>query len=169
VPVEYRYETFRRVADTATSTVLVLCGTLGMAIAVLGLAYPPSTGSASPSWGNGIPVFCIGAGLAYAGFVVARKVLTGCLTVTRDGLVLRHSGYALGRRAMVIPWSTITSFTVTSSGALTEWRSVHVNLTTGQQVNLPCTKRTRRADVAAIAQELTAFGKTVAHGAVAGP
>jgi hypothetical protein len=168
VPVEYRYETIRRVVDTATCTALVLCGVLGMTIAVLGIAYPASTGSASPSWGNIVPVFCIGAGLAYAGFVVARRALTGCLTVTRDSLVLRYSGWVHGTRAMVMPWSTITSFTVRSSGTLTERKTVHANLTTGQQVRLPCTRRTRRADVAAIARELTAFGKTVAHGAAAG-
>ena len=65
---------------------------------------------------------------------------------------------------MPMPWSTITSFTVRPSGSLTEWKTVHANLNTGQQVRLPCTQH-RRADVAAIAQELTAFAKTVATAA----
>jgi hypothetical protein len=169
VPVEYRYETVKRAVDTAACTVLVLCGVLGMTIAVLGVAYPASTGSVSPSWGNIVPVFCIGTGLAYVGFAVARRTLTGCLTVTSDGLVLRDSRWVHGPRATTMPWSTITSFTVRSSGTLTEWKAVHANLTTGQQVRLPCTKRTRRADAAAIAQELTAFGRTAARGAAAAP
>jgi hypothetical protein len=168
VPVEYRYEAVKRVVDTVACAALVLCGVSGMTIAILGLAYPASAGSASPSWGNIIPVFCIGTGLAYAGVVVARRTLTGCLTVTSDSLVLRYSGWVHGKRVVTMPWSTITSFTVRSSGTLTERKTVHANLNTGQQVRLPCTKRTRRADVAAIAQELTAFGKTVEHGAAAG-
>jgi hypothetical protein len=167
VPVEYRYETVKRAVDTAACTVLVLCGVLGMTIAILSIAEPASTGSAGPSWGSIVPVFCIGTGLAYAGFVVARRALTGCLSVTGDGLVLRYSGWVHGTRAMTMPWSTITSFTVRSSGTLTERKTVHVSLTTGQRVRLPCTKRTRRSDVAAIARELTAFGRTAAHGAAA--
>jgi hypothetical protein len=165
--VEYRYEVHKRVVDTVACTALVLCGLLGMTIAILGLAVPASTGSASPSWGNGVPVFCIGAGLAYAGFVVARRTLTGRLTVTSDSLVLRYSGWVRGTRVMTMPWSTITSFTVRSSATTTAWKTVHADLNTGQQVRLPCTLRTRRTDVAAIAQELTAFANTV-HGAAAG-
>jgi hypothetical protein len=168
VPVEYRYELHKRVVDTVACTALVLCGLLGMTIAILGLAVPASTGSASPSWGNGVPVFCIGAGLAYVGFVVARRTLTGRLTVTSDSLVLRYSGWVRGTRVMTMPWSTITSFTVRSSGTTTTWKTVHADLNTGQQVRLPCTLRTRRADVAAIAQELTAFATTMVHGAAAG-
>jgi hypothetical protein len=168
VPVEYRYEAVKRAVDTAACTVLVLCGVLGMTIAVLGIADPAGTGSASPSWGNIVPVFCIGTGLAYAGFVVARRTLTGSLTATSDSLVLRYSGWRHGTRAMTMPWSTITSFTVRSSGTLTERKTVHANLNTGQQVRLACTRRTRQADVAAIARELTAFGMTAAHGAAAG-
>ena len=167
VRVEYRYEAVKRAVDTVACTALVLCGVFGMTIAILGLAHPASTGSGSPSWGNIVPVFCIGTGFAYVGFVVARRTLTGCLTVTSDSLVLRYSGWVHGTRVMRMPWSTITSFTVRPSGTLTEWKTVHANLNTGQQVRLPCTKRTRRADVAAIAQELTAFAKTVAHGAAA--
>jgi hypothetical protein len=166
--VEYRYEVHKRVVDTVACTALVLCGLLGMTIAILGLAIPASTGSSSPSWGNGVPVFCIGAGLAYVGFVVARRTLTGRLTVTSDSLVLRYSGWVRGTRVMTMPWSTITSFTVRSSGTTTNWKTVHADLNTGQQVRLPCTLRTRRADVAAIAQELTAFATTMAHGAAAG-
>jgi hypothetical protein len=166
--VEYRYEGIKRVVDTMACTALVLGGVLGMTIAILGLADPASTGSTSPSWGNIVPVFCMGAGLAYAGFVVTRRTLTGRLTATSDSLVLRYSGWVHGTRVMTMPWSTVTSFTVRSSGTLTEWKTVHAILNTGQQVRLPCTKRTHRADVAAIAQELTAFAKTVAHGAAAG-
>jgi hypothetical protein len=166
--VEYRYEAHKRVVDTVACTALMLCGALGMTIAILGLAVPASTGSASPSWGNGVPVFCIGAGLAYAGFAEVRRTLTGRLTVTGDGLVLRCSGWAPRTRLMTLPWSAITSFTVRSSGTLTEWKTVHANLNTGQEVRLPCTKRTHRADVAAIARELTAFARTVEHEAAAG-
>jgi hypothetical protein len=168
VRMEYRYEAVKRAVDTVAGTALVLCGVFGMTIAILGLADPASAGSASPSWGDILPVICIGTGLAYAGFVVARRTLAGCLTVTGDSLVLRYSGWLHGTRVMTMPWSTITSFTVRSSGTLTQWKSVHANLNTGQQVRLPCTKRTRQADVVAIAQELTAFAKTVAHGAAAG-
>jgi hypothetical protein len=163
LPVEYRYEAVKRAVDTVAGTALVLCGVFGLMIAILGLAYPASTGSAGPSWGNIVPVFCIGTGLAYAGFAVARRTLTGCLTATSAGLALRHSGWVHGPRVMTMPWSTISSFTVRSSGTLTEWKTVHANLNTGEQVRLPCTKRTRRADVAAIAQELTALAQTVAQ------
>jgi cytochrome b subunit of formate dehydrogenase len=49
VPVEYRYEAVKRVVDTVACAALVLCGVSGMTIAILGLAYPASSGSASMS------------------------------------------------------------------------------------------------------------------------
>jgi hypothetical protein len=139
VPVEYRYETVKRAVDTAACTVLVLCGVLGMTIAVLGVAYPASTGSVSPSWGNIVPVFCIGTGLAYVGFAVARRTLTGCLTVTSDGLVLRDSGCTAGSRR--VSQNAAPGTTSSGAGSSRCGRSAVANLMAARPAAGPSTSR----------------------------
>jgi hypothetical protein len=129
-------------------------------IGIFILVDPASVGfgSAGPLVGRSVLVFCLGAGMAYMAFVYARHVFGDRLIVADDGLVCRE-GSRIRTRTTTIPWSSVTSFTVLTSGLPARWRAVYAILRTGQRVRLPCTARSGRAGtaaVAAIAEALTA-------------
>lgn len=157
-PVEYRYPVGKRVGDSLASLVAVLGSAYLTVASIIILIDPASVGSAGPLIGRSALVFCLGAGLAYAGFIKARRVITDRLIVASDGLVSRES-WRTRVRTTTIPWSSVTSFAVRTSLYWGYWEyqhAVYAILDTGQQVRLPCTTRSGKAATAAIAAELTA-------------
>lgn len=154
VPVEYRYSAGKRVGDSLVSVVWVLGGAFLIVSGIIILVDPASVGSAGPLAGRAVLVFSIGAGMAYVGFVCARGVIADRLIVTSDSLVCRESGW-IGARTTTIPWSSVGSFMVKTSGSRAYRHAVYAVLDTGQQVRLPCTARSGQAAAATIAGELT--------------
>ena len=159
VPVEVRNPVGRRVGDSLVGLVSGLGGALGIASGVIILVDPASLGSAGPLVGRAVLAFCIGAGLAYVGFVHARSVIADRLIVTSDGLVCRVTRWT-SVRTVTIPWSSVTSFTVKTSNSRAYRFAVYAILDTGRPVRLPPTARSGQAAAAAIAGELTTFAST---------
>jgi hypothetical protein len=54
-------------------------------------------GTAGPFAGRAVLVFCIGAGMAYVGFVYGRSVIADRRIVTSDCLVCRVTGWKIAR------------------------------------------------------------------------
>jgi hypothetical protein len=154
-PVKYRYPVGKRVGDSLAGVLAVLGGVFLIVESIVIGVDPESVGSAGPVVGRSVLVFCLGAGLAYAGFVYARRVISDRLIVASDGLVCRAGSWAR-TRATTIPWSSVTSFAVKTSQYQAYRHAVYAILNTGQQVRLPCTARSRRPAAAAIARELAA-------------
>lgn len=159
-PMEYRYSVGKRVGDSLVGVLWALGSAFGFGISIFMLVDPASMGfgSAGPLVGRCVIVCCIGLGMVYMAFVYARRVFGDRLIVADDGLVCRE-GSRTRTRTTTIPWSSVTLFTVLTSGLPANWRFVCANLRTGQRVRLPCTARSGRAGTAAaaaIAAELTA-------------
>jgi hypothetical protein len=159
VPVEVRNPVGRRVADSLVGLMFGPGGALGIVGGVIILADPASVGSAGPLVGRAVLVFCIGAGMAYVGFVYGRIVIADRLIVTSDGLVCRVTGWT-SVRTLTIPLSSVTSFTVGTSNSRAYRFAVYATLDTGRRVRLPPTARSGQAAAAAIAGELTTFATT---------
>jgi hypothetical protein len=88
VPVEVRNSVGQHLADSLVGLVFGLGGAFLIVGGVIILVDPASMGSAGPFVGRAVLVFCIGAGMAYVGFVYGRSVIADRLIVTSDGLVL---------------------------------------------------------------------------------
>jgi hypothetical protein len=166
VPVEYRCSAGQRVGDSLIGVMWVLGGAFFIVGSIIILVDPASVGSAGPLVGRFVLVFCLGAAMAYVGFVYARSVIADRLIVTSAGLAYRESGWTR-TRATTISWSAVTSFAVKSSGSRAYRYAVYAILATGQQVRLPCTARSGQAAATAIAEELTTFASTAAGGPAA--
>jgi hypothetical protein len=159
-PMEYRYSVGKRVGDSLVGVTWALGSAFAIGTSIFILVDPASVGfgSAGPLVGRFVLVFCIGVAMAYMALVYARRVFGDRLIVADDGLVCRE-GSRTRTRTTTIPWSSVTSFTVLTSGPPAHWRAVYATLRTGQRVRLPCTARSGRAGAAAaaaIAEALTA-------------
>jgi len=122
------------------------------------LADPASVGSAEGAGlvGRSLIGFCGGAGIVLLGVRIVRTVLLERLKITGDGLVSQVAGWGFRTRSRTIPWSSVASFTVTSSGLT---YCVYAVLASGERVALAATDRNRRrAD--GIAEELTTLLRT---------
>jgi hypothetical protein len=157
-PMEYRYSVGKRVGDSLVGVTWALGSAFGIGTSIVILVDPAAVGSGGPLVGRFVLVFCLGVGMAYMALVYARRVFGDRLIVADDGLVCRE-GSRTRTRTTTIPWSSVTSFTVLTSGPPANWRFVCANLRTGRRVRLPCTARAGRggaAAAAAIAEALTA-------------
>lgn len=159
VRMEYRYSAGRRVSDSLLGLIGVLTWAFIMVVCIMTFVDPEAIGSPGERVNIGsVALFCIlvcaGTGLAYRGVWLARSAITDHLVVTSDGLVSREVGL-IRVRATTIPWSSVTSFTVTGSGPRGYRQVVQAILDSGQQVKLPGTARMRVAAAATIAEELT--------------
>jgi hypothetical protein len=153
--VEYRYPVSKRVSDSLVGLLSMLGSAYVIGASIVILVDPRSVGSTGPLVGRSILVFCVGAGLAYTTFLYARRAFTDRLIVASDGLVSRESRMTRVRTT-TIPWPSIRSFTVKTSGNWGYRHTVYAILFTGQLIRLPSTARAGKAATAAIAAELTA-------------